>query len=251
MAYLQPTQNEFQRYPGHPATVYLSAVFPNLTRDQLFSIVPRINGGGSEGGTVLGTSAVTPDSDRLYASADEFLFAPSKSSTTRTLNDPGATILDKGTLQRAKFFITANSRAPEVNVFDQPRIGIWPIDSDVIAKEATGQLSPRGTAFDALIAFCDHLGPLGSGNDYCIQRQANGYTSQTADLSIPRNVALYSYLHGLMKANLPGFGGTLSTMFGAPIQAMTTSRSRRWTGLAIPQTMPTVTRRAKPSCRIS
>ncbi len=222
LALNQPAQNEFQRYPGHPATVYLSAVFPNLTRDQIFSLVPRINGGGSEGGTVLAAQAVVPDSDRLYGSVDELLFAATKPSTLRTLNDTSTNILNKATMKQATFFVTANSRAPEVNVFGQPRIAIWPIDSDVIAQEATGNLSPRGTAFDALMAFCSHLGPLGSGNDYCVQRQAGGYMSQTADLSIARNASLYSYLQGLMGAPLPGFGGTLASKFGADTNQIAT-----------------------------
>ena len=225
LALLQPVQHEYQRYPGHPAGVYLSAILPNATRDQLFGIIPRIGGGGSEGGTTLASGTLTPDADRLYASVDELLFAPTitnnGTSNTRNLNDSSKLILDDTALERAKFFLTANSRAPEVNLFNQPRVAIWPVDQDVITKAASGAQSPRGTAFDNLIAFCAHLGSLGSGNDYIFQRSAGGYLSQTQDYNLTtsggqqRNQLLYAYLQKLAGMNIPGFGSNLATKFGA------------------------------------
>ena len=123
LALLQPVQHEYQRYPGHPATAYLSAVFSNLSRDQIFSLIPRVSGGGSEGGTVGGPNVtqapLNPDADRLYASVDELLFKPTSTSGTRDLNDASKSILDKPRLEQAKFFLTADSRAPEVNLFKQ------------------------------------------------------------------------------------------------------------------------------------
>ncbi len=226
LALLQPAQHEYQRYPGHPATAYLSAVFSNFTRDQIFSLIPRVSGGGSEGGTVGGPNVsqatLNPDADRLYASVDELLFKPTSTSGTRDLNDTSKSILDKPRLEQAKFFLTADSRAPEVNLFNKPRIAVWPVDQDVVAKQAGGGQSPRGTAFDGLIAFCAHLGPLGNGNDYFFQRSANGYLSQTQDYDLvtganntQRNHLLYAYLQSLAGANIPGFGGSLGAKFGA------------------------------------
>ena len=217
LAILQPAQHEYQRYPGHPATVYLSAVFPTLLRDEIFSIVPRVSGGGSEGGTVIAPGTLTPDSDRLYASVDEILYKPTAANGLRDLNDGTKNVINKATLERAKFFLTANSTAPEVNLFGKPRIAIWPIDQDVVTQAANGAQSPRGTAFDSLIAFCAHIGGKGSGNDYCFQRTANGYLSQTQDYDLntngsasSRNHILYAYLQGLINANIPGFGASLA-----------------------------------------
>ncbi len=220
LALVQPVQHEYQRYPGHPASLYLSAVLPGMTRDQIFSLVPRISAGGSEGGTTLASTTLTPDTDRLYASIDELLFTPSVANNARTLSDNSRTFLTRASLERAKFFLTANSRAPEVNLFNKPRIAVWPVDQDVITQAVNGVQSPRGTAFDNLIAFCAHLGPLGSGNDYIFQRSLNGYLSATKDYDLTtggmqRNHLLYSYLQNLASLPIPGFGGTLANKFGA------------------------------------
>ena len=254
LARLQPAQHEYQRYPGHPATIYLSAIFPSLRRDQLFDLIPRISGSaadnntgspanlnkpgqGSEGGTNLTTTTLNPDTDRLYASVDELLFKPALANAARDPNhfygdSSAATPAPspnpspepvKATLERGKFFLTASSRAPEVNLFNKPRIAVWPIDHDVVVKGANGNLSPRGTAFDSLIAFCGHLGPLGNGNDYFFQRSANGYLSQTQDYDLvtdaangtQRNHQLYAYLQSLAGASIPGFGGNFTSKFGA------------------------------------
>ena len=91
----------------------------------------------------------------------------------------------------------------------------------MVVQQAGGTQSPRGTAFDGLIAFCAHLGPLGNGNDYFFQRSANGYLSQTQDYDLvtgadntQRNHLLYAYLQSMASASIPGFGGSLSTKFG-------------------------------------
>ena len=220
LALLQPAQHEYQRYPGHPATIYLSAVFPNATRDQLFGLVPRLGGGGSQGGTALPANTLTTDTDRLYASVDELMFLPTVTGAVRNANDPSKSLLTRSGLERAKFFLTANSRAPEVNLFNKPRIAVWPVDQDVVAKQGTSSQSPRGTAFDHLIAFCAHLGSLGSGNDYIFQRSDKGYLSQTKDYDLAttgggqRNHLLYAYLQNLAGANIPGFGSNFETKFG-------------------------------------
>ncbi len=205
----QPVQKEFQRYSGHPAMTSLTTVFPGLTPNQIYDIVPRINGGGSEAGTLQtvsqanstsglptggGPNAIVPDKDRLYASVDELAFAPSRST------NPG---IGKAELEKAKFFLTARSRAPETNLFNLPRIAIWPIDqswgSNPSSSNPTG-LS-KTSAFDRLIAFCSTI----NGKAYYFQR-ANS-TSQNELTGIARNNELYSYLQSLTSESIPGFGG--------------------------------------------
>src|SRR5262249_34321729 len=105
----QATNNEFQRYPGHPATVALSPVLwhifgtttgpagtgyvppvtnsdtayalPNSAKDLLYGMLPRVQAGGSVDGTTrfdgLPQGYTLPlDSDRLYASVDELAYSP-------------------------------------------------------------------------------------------------------------------------------------------------------------------------------
>jgi uncharacterized protein (TIGR02600 family) len=207
----QPTQKEFQRYPGHPAMTSLAPVFfatnststPPLTKDQrdaLYEVTPRIVGGGSDAGTVIANGALTPDSDRLYASVDELMFAMPPGAGTRPVQDPNATITADKIRKRA-FFLTANSRAPEVTLFNTPRVAMWPI----YKLNAAGALdTTRTTAYDKLIAFCSTIG----GQPYFFQRQ----DSRSPDndwVTIPRNQELLRYLQTLSGKAVPGFGASL------------------------------------------
>jgi uncharacterized protein (TIGR02600 family) len=194
----QPAFNEFQRYPGHPATVALSTVlFPNQTltteqKESIYDIVPRVNGGGSKSGTFLATSKIVPDTDRLYASVDELLFAPDRSRQS---------LLSPASLLRSKFFLSANSRSSEVNLFHLPRVAIWPINAN--STDPTYR-----SAFDKVIAHCGTI----DGLPFYFQRSDS--TSPTTDYTdIKRNQDLYSYLYNLMGTHPPGTAGT-STFAG-------------------------------------
>ena len=111
LAASQPARDEFQRYPGHPATTCLSPalrwIFPSNFSDKqykeaLFRLLPRITGG--VGTSISGTqnswrlyfnpttgiriNNVDPrvaERDRLFASIDEFWFRPDRSQ----LSDKG------------------------------------------------------------------------------------------------------------------------------------------------------------------
>ena len=177
----QPARREWQRYPGHPATTCLSTVFPKLGLDQIYAITPRVNGGGSNAGTTIAGGAIAADRDRLYASVDELMF-----NSTHT--DANAAGLTQRQIEQARFFLTAHSRSPEVNLFGKPRIACWPIST-------TGR-----TPFDQAIALCSTIG----GHPYYFQREDPN--SPTHDIGIPRNGELYSYLQSLAAKAVPGFG---------------------------------------------
>ncbi|MEI9998949.1 MAG: Verru_Chthon cassette protein A [Verrucomicrobiota bacterium] len=242
MADFQPCMNEFQRYPGHPATTCLSTVLgaflPQPEVDH--TLAPSIPGAGYSGsdptvvygpyqpyydlspelnldttsnlGSQAGTVAnytggpLTAKTDRLYASVDELLFksnlfADSNHSTTfastgRTTTNPNLT----GTmLEKMRFFLTTSSRAPDVNLFNQPRVLTWPIN-------ATNSAAYR-TPLDQAIAFCGTI----NGLPYYFQRQKND--DQTNDLpaaggssGLGRNRELIQYLKNLTSQPIPGFG---------------------------------------------
>ncbi|HSI86774.1 MAG: Verru_Chthon cassette protein A [Candidatus Methylacidiphilales bacterium] len=208
MANFQPAQREYQRYPGHPAMTSLSAVFPSLTAEQIYQLSPRVVGETgtnvgktSKAGTAIASGASIPDSDRLYSSVDELVFNPN-----RTVNSAG---LDKEQLERARFFLTAHSRAPEVTLFNLPRIACWPV--------YRGLATAKVTAFDKLIAFCASTGdptatPASPLLPYYFQRELAG--SPTNDISIARNIQLYSYLRYLTSQPVPGFGGDFKSKYG-------------------------------------
>lgn len=197
----QPLNGEFQRYPGHPAMTDLTTVFPMLTaEDILKKITPRYQWGGSEQGTkdtytLTNALAGGQLADKpLFASVDEIGFLSDKSGRMANAQ------MDRSTLQKAKFFLTATSRAPELNLFNLPRIACWPISTD----SAAGR-----TAFDQVIAFCSTI----SGNPYYFQRQ--NALSPTEDADIARNIQLFTYLQKLSNQPTPGFGVSLNGKFGA------------------------------------
>ena len=238
LAQYQPFQNEYQRYPGHPAMVSFSGVFPALTPandssypEDLYPVTPRTMQGGSKEGTKQAdttSSALTLRSDRLYTSLDDFLLQPGLSSSgTRLLNSANAsspssplvTALSPATLQKSRFFLTAYSVAPDVNVFNLPRVCMWPITLDKVTA------APKMTPFDQLIAFCETANTSTSNpSTYYFQRQDP--TSQTADLPYPisatgsatglaRNRQLMEYLRGLMSKPFPGFSSASSATFAS------------------------------------
>ncbi len=207
----QPVKNEFQGYPGHPAGVSLSTVFPGLVSgpqateyDKIYAIAPRIASGGSFNLTVtasMSLNAAQWDTDRLYDSAEELMFSSTYSSG-RSIN----TGLTQDDLEKAKFFITAHSRSPETTLFGTPKVVCWPINADL----AGNANSPFASAFDKLIAFCGTV----NKKLYYFQRQNKDSTTNDY-ANITRNQNLYTYLHTLMATNVPGFGGNLATKFGA------------------------------------
>lgn len=208
----QPVKNEFQGYPGHPAGISLSTIFPNLVSgsqateyDPFYAIAPRIQSGGSLNGTVTSSTnskPVTLDQDRLYDNVDELLFSSTSSGTLRQVNPQisGSPQLSRTDIDKAKFFITAHSRAPETNLFNQPKIACWPIHTDAINHRS---------AFDKIIAFCSTI----NQQPYYFQRENKDSTTEDYN-NIQRNQNLYSYLQTLTGMNVPGFGGNLATKFG-------------------------------------
>jgi uncharacterized protein (TIGR02600 family) len=237
----QPVNKEYQRYPGHAAMTTLSLALPEFapsgtvtlgaggTAESLIGLTPRYFTGGSTEGTVASTYASTGlgnpgKANRLYASVNELLFdPPSVSSGTRT-----ASSLTKNQVEAAKFFLTAHSRGPELNLFGEPRIAIWPISSLANTTSDTFQ-----TTSDQLIAFCSttpaptslNAGAAPSqyyfvrtphfGSSYPLTNTTTlnfgayvagllGSNSSTSDVNLPRNVSLLSYLDNLTKVVLPG-----------------------------------------------
>ncbi len=212
----QPVSGEYQRYPGHPANTDLSRIFdslgmPNMatidqaasgTASDFFKLLPRLNDdNGSKGGTVNTTksnvqTAVTAKAERLFSSLGELSFNP-----LRVPNN-----LTRQQLESGKFFLTSNSRAPEVTLFGTPRIINWPIDSDYGKDPVPGNPTKLASTFDKVIAFCGTTGTGSSRKQYYFQRHDS--TSPTNDYTqIKRNQDLYSYLQRVTGQDIPGYGG--------------------------------------------
>jgi uncharacterized protein (TIGR02600 family) len=214
LASRQGSQREYQRYPGHPATTCLSPIFGSsligLSRSDLVktltSWTPRVSDDGqsSEGGMRHATGIVKPDADRLYATADELLFdalPPGENGPSRGTHALPSVADSRPIFERARFFLTANSRAPEQNLFNKPRVAIWPIHAT----------ADKRTAFDRLFAFCATVGGE-NGRAFYFTRE--NPASPTVDWSA-RNAAIYAYLQKLTDQPFPGFGGdSFQTKYG-------------------------------------
>lgn len=233
MATNQPAQREYQRYPGHPASVSLAPVFwkhfglptptstldPSLTPgnpdqnttsvlppyatayyQKIYDLIPRVVRGGSESGTKStatngGIASSAVDQDRLYSSVDELLMDKNRGSQLG---------LDQAFLKKARFFLTATSRAPEINLFGGPRVTIWPIHLN----------SAKQSPLDKLIAHCSTIGAGSAAKAFYFTR--TNPASATADFSA-RNSALYDYLRALMGRTVPGStpNGSLAAKFSS------------------------------------
>ncbi|MFO1485303.1 MAG: Verru_Chthon cassette protein A [Verrucomicrobiaceae bacterium] len=226
-ARFQPMAYEYQRYPGHPATVCMSTVlFPNqnmnpLTSDSsgfakalkfkeaIYDLMPKILPGGSKAGSVLVPvdrnftptdfkEVRTALGERLFASSDEFLLrATGQAGKGRDEIDLGVGQLWPGLqtyeiVERLRPFLTPRSRSPETNPFGLPKICMWPLHR-INSQQYR-------TVFDRAIAYSSQL----AGKDYFFTRQTSN--SQTELSGIPRNKQLFDYLMALTNVPIPGFG---------------------------------------------
>lgn len=270
-----PVRYEFQRTPGHPAMTSLSAVFPELMTGsrwgststyrqelrRLYTLTPRVSGGviggsgdgGSEGGTLPVTSyttdyslttlptipsKITLDSDRLYATVDDFWFRPDRSAQSAFTS--ASSPVSVSSFEKRQFFLTANSRAPETTLFETPRVSLWPVTwpwassyfrqmknpstfrgrnsgtapSPVDPASPIDQ-NPWMTAEERLLAFCATLNATSSSPlRYYFQRQ-NPDSPSHDWANIQRNQQLVNYLRTTFDRDIPGFGGNLASHWGA------------------------------------
>ena len=234
-ALYQPGVDEYQRYPGHPATTSLSAVFEKLgypgssetdseravRYQKAFNITPRVsatkdgklfsgaNGGGSQAGTTKSyldaTTRLALDPDRLFVTSEEILFSPLRS---QQLVADGV-VSSPADLASRKFFLTAQSAAPDLNWLGTPRISLWPLNQNEKSK-----WSP----YDKLLERCSTL----NNCIYYFQRTSGFDTS--ADIDMARNRQLYNYLRNLLNKPIPGAGGkTYASKTSRNVQQILTS----------------------------
>ena len=226
-----PAQNEFSRYPGHPATTSLSPVFQrfgpqfvinsSLSDDErrqrverFHRLAPRLDWGGTMGGTRNAPAAIPImlRDERLYSSVDEMFF-----DANRVNNDAGLT---REHLNMSRFVLTAHSRAPELNLFNKPRVMLWPVSRNTNDRNEQ----------DRLLAF---LG-TGGGRPWLFDRHSNYKNHNEVGSSQhpwqdlrasdgSRNWAMYDAYMRFLTGNqvaghryqIPGFGGTFVEKYGA------------------------------------
>lgn len=246
-----PAQNEFQRFPGHPAMTCLSPILGALNTNYLwrgpittntgtvdtsnvntdagptsgsfttylsniYSTLPRTNTGntgeGSQGGTQVSTTTtgLPLKRERLLASVDEYFYTPDRGVVGSTLTP--ALNLTNQKIQMSKFFLTTSSRAPETNLYNRPRISLWPLQSDLTKRNAK----------DKLLAFCSRVAPGTSEEGESNFQRASSWISEatpgssqdgTSDYLLQHNQRLLSYLQNLTSLNVPAFSNSAHQSF--------------------------------------
>jgi len=247
-----PTRNEVQRFGGHPATTSLSTVFypgerlvpgvgdSNAKLEKIYAVAPRVNHKGTSNTSagIMGgnASAVAFDLDRLYASVDEFLLASPPSTGTLT---PGTAYSrsavqelvqgDPERLDRVRFFLTAESRAPEMTSAGMPRMCLWPVYYD-------HNSTTHRTSFDNVAGFCTTLGnEIGKIQPFHFRRNSartnEGEFVNESDFAVDTtkdpwkigsvgNGNLATYMLAQLKLKKQGysktFGEKYDTIYGSP-----------------------------------
>jgi uncharacterized protein (TIGR02600 family) len=233
-----PVKYEYQRYPGHPATVALSSVFfPNENldmysstnqaramnfREAIYEMSPKISKGGSQYGTLpfdpdsydarkASPIAVSEVSDAmqepLFISLDEMRFTSRATNNRREIASvrPNGEqeLLSPNFLERSRFFLTANSRAPDFSIMGVPKVAIWPIPHSSLGNDYR-------TVQDSMVQFCSTLKTRRGDALFAFQRRSS--TSQLEDVQDQRNNELLSYLYTMMTKTWPGnsTGGGIS-----------------------------------------
>ena len=148
------------------------------------------------------------DTKRLYTTVDELVFKSLRN--TSTTNPPTKTPLNNEklspeALEKLRFFLTTNSRAPELNVFGRPRVTFWPIHTSPGYR----------TGFDDLFAFTSTLykdpnNPGGSDDKAFYVTRYDAKDSANDFLS-GKNKEIFEYLKLMTGSGafptIPGFGG--------------------------------------------
>ncbi len=241
-------RGEYQRFPGHPATVSLSSIFyPNrafggaeadsknldnfsrpsalssilAVKNAIYRLVPRINTGGSEAGTryfdddAYSAGGATATAVDTAASAAERLYANTDEMMFSQTATSGTRVVNDTAIGSGLELFDKNTlerTSGFITSFSRGSeinlFGMPKICMWPIADD--GVLTPAfRTGFDKLIAFCSTFN--GSANSYYFRRAAA--RNADYDISIARNVELMNYLDNLMSQNFPaggagGAGGT-------------------------------------------
>ncbi len=127
-------------------------------------------------------------------------------------------------VDQARFFLTAHSRSPELNLFGRPRVTIWPVSS----AKSEGTLIGVGirNLSDDMLRFCSTVGATinwadnsdsqGRPGQFIFDRE-DPYSS-TSDFNRQRNKEVFAYLRDITSntnGRIPGFGSSFEAKYSA------------------------------------
>lgn len=114
-------------------------------------------------------------------------------------------------LERGRFFLTADSSAPEVTLFGTPRIALWPVHATAMLNEPTTSGTAhtgtdgairKDTAYDRKVAETSTL----NGTPFFVQRSEPGNGGNDFEVHASgNNKKLFEYLQRLTSRDIPGY----------------------------------------------
>ncbi|MEI6562314.1 MAG: Verru_Chthon cassette protein A [Verrucomicrobiota bacterium] len=205
-----------------PAAFNNNSIFYTGSNTGLIPFSPRLGWGWSQMGTqptvVLLSGSVqnstgTFNAYRLYSSVDEALYGGN--ATTSNPRPANAFKMTSSQVELTKFFLTTNSRAPETNPLNQPKVAIWPVpdaSNGPVANSVKSSTLGYRSSFDKLVAFCSGIGTADAkGNPkYPFFFSRYDSTSPTNDVA-GRNQDVLNYLSRSLRVRVPGFGADLQS----------------------------------------
>jgi uncharacterized protein (TIGR02600 family) len=238
-----PARSEFQRFPGHPATVALSSIlYPNPLqndtrnldtygrsgpisgadlkrvldiKERIYDLVPRIHTGGSYGGTRTFESdqyreasgdSQTADAVAIQEATSERLYASVDELLFSQNNDSTRRVLNQAQVsaQVTLFNKTTLERASAFLTTNNRSSEINLFGLPRIAMWPLPANVNKRTGFDKMIEFCSRIG----GQNYIFQREHSRtivptVNGATHDISLPRNLALLNMLEKILEAPFP------------------------------------------------
>jgi len=214
-AEFQPAGKEYQRIPGHPATVCLSSVlFPGsrypesltLTEaKQLWKLTPEVSAdGGSEGGTrrLEHRDDTLSHDDPPHANLEDFINHPALPERARQRT------------ARSRFLLTTDNESPAQNVHGLPRVLTWPVyDAGISRFGRPPNFTPSHSASDRRMI---ELGTSLYGADkYYIQRDDPATRHQEFyNRARGENQRLSGYIKGMTERPIAGFGTSIADKYG-------------------------------------
>lgn len=238
-----PAQSEFQRFPGHPATVAISSIlYPNPlqndnrsldtygpaggisgvnlqraldTKERIYDLMPRIHTGGSYAGTrtfasdqyveLSGQSALST-AVAIREALSERLYASVDELLFSQGNDSSRRILNQAQVsaQVTLFNKTTLERASAFLTASSRSSEINLFGLPRIAMWPLPVNVNKRTGFDKMIEFCSRIG----GQNYIFQREHSrtivpSINGATHDISLPRNLALLNMLDKILENPFP------------------------------------------------
>ncbi len=163
----------------------------------------------SNHGTQTPEEEVRLKGERLFSTVDELLFDSDRLAQDASGEGlQGDLKITQDDVRRARFFLTTRSAAPETNLFNRPKISLWPAQDDLDLRSRTDKRMCFAATYD------EHPYYFQRASVWQSDANPGAAQSRSEDGSLRRNAELTGYLQTLTEAAVPGYGGSFEEKYG-------------------------------------